>query len=86
MFVKKNMVGFLQIITGKQRKTNFEKVNEQKSRSVTYTRATTEKCSRCVLDCSTPFNIVPCCFIFWGTHLCQKTNDFIEFGQVATFT
>ena len=30
MFVKKNMVGFLQIITGKQRKTNFEKVNEQK--------------------------------------------------------
>ena len=59
------MTGFLQIITGKQRKISFEKVNEQKSRPVTYTIATTEMCSRYVLDCSLLLNFVLCCFIFW---------------------
>ena len=80
------MTGFLQIITGKQRKTSFEKVNEQKSRPVTYTIASTEMCSRYVLDCSLLLNFVLCCFIFLGTHLCQKKNNFIDFGQVATVT
>ena len=53
------------IIKGKQRKTNFEKVNEQKSRPVTYTIATTERCSRYVLDCSLLLSSVLCCFIVW---------------------
>ena len=71
------MIGFLQIIAGKQIKTNFEKVNERKSRSVIYTSATTEKCSRCVLDCSILFNSVLCCFIFWGL---VKRQILVEFG------
>ena len=75
------MTGFLQIITGKQRKTNFEKVNEQKSRIVTYTTATTEKCSRCVLDCSLLFNTVLCCFIFWELNFVKRKIILLTLGK-----
>ena len=74
------MTGFLQIIAGKQIKTNFEKVNERKIRSITYTNATTEKCSRCVLDCSILFYTILCCFIFWELTFVKRQIS-VEFGS-----
>ena len=72
------MTGFLQIITGKQRKTYFEQVNEQKSRIVTYTTATTEKCCRCVLDCSLLFNTS---LFFWKLNFVKRKIILLTLGK-----
>ena len=67
---------------GKQIKSNFEKVNDWKS--LTNISTTTEKCCRCVLDCSILFSTAFCCFIFWELTFVKRQTS-IEFESHFQF-